>query len=203
MSDLGEKAGNSYCISLYFWWNSRWCDLPDHKSRKKNSTRNVVKINTYSATAAATAEPQETPATGGSNNSSRLTTENMNRMSEQLAAIGGQASASIVGVKNKTDAQDWFSEKQNNSKNVSFGIIYKENTKNYYIATTYNIVKEQHTVSVQLADETVVEGKVLDSDLQYNVAVITISKSKITQETQEKMHVAELDMAEVCAMEVM
>ena len=64
---------------------------------KKNSTRNVVKINTYSATAAATAEPQETPATGGSNNSSRLTTENMNRMSEQLAAIGGQASASIVG----------------------------------------------------------------------------------------------------------
>ena len=159
---------------------------------KKNSTRNVVKINTYSATAAATAEPQETPATGGSNNSSRLTTENMNRMSEQLAAIGGQASASIVGVKNKTDAQDWFSEKQNNSKNVSFGIIYKENTKNYYIATTYNIVKEQHTVSVQLADETVVEGKVLDSDLQYNVAVITISKSKITQETQEKMHVAEL-----------
>ena len=35
MSDLGEKAGNSYCISLYFWWNSRWCDLPDHKSRKK------------------------------------------------------------------------------------------------------------------------------------------------------------------------
>lgn len=159
---------------------------------KKSNTKNVVKINTYSATAPATYAPQETPATGGSNNSSRLTIENMNKMSEQLASIGGQASASIVGVKNKADAQDWFSEKQNNSKNVSFGIIYKENTKNYYIATTYNVVKEQHTVSVQLVDETVVEGKVLDSDSQYNVAVITISKSKILQETQEKLQVAEL-----------
>lgn len=160
---------------------------------KKENTKNVVKINTYSATAPVTCEPQETPATGDNNNaSSRLTIENMNKMSEQLAAIGGQASASIVGVKNKTDAQDWFSEKQNNSKNVSFGVIYKENTKNYYIATTYNVVKEQHTVKVQLVDETIVEGKVLDSDSQYNVAVITISKSKITQETQERMQVAEL-----------
>lgn len=159
---------------------------------KKSSTKNVVKINTYSATAPATSEPQETPATGSSNTNSRLTLENSNKMSEQLAAIGGQASASIVGVKNKTEAQDWFSEKQNNSKNVSFGVIYKENTKNYYIATTYSVVKEQHTVKVQLIDETVIEGKVIDSDVQYNVAVVTISKSKITQETQEKMQVAEL-----------
>ena len=89
-----------YFVNLFFFFTCT--------AAKKNSTRNVVKINTYSATAAATAEPQETPATGGSNNSSRLTTENMNRMSEQLAAIGGQASASIVGVKNKTDAQDFY-----------------------------------------------------------------------------------------------
>lgn len=158
-------------------------------------TKNVVKINTYDSKAETTAGPDGTSAPGSERTISKKnqTIEGINRLSEQLASIGNDANASIVGVQNKSDAQNWFSERQNNSKNVAFGVIYKETSTEYYIATVCDIVKEQPSVNIQLLDETSVEGKILGSDAQLNVAVVSIEKKNISAATMAQMEVADLD----------
>lgn len=146
-------------------------------------------ISTYSS-----ALPEESALseeTENSTGSSDISLNKVNRITRRLAAVGNTLDASLVGVRPKSSARDWYVEEDSGSK-TEYGILVQESEAYFYILTTRSIIQEQSSVLVKLMDDTTVEGSILGSDMQLNIAMLRVKKSDIPDKLLEKMKVAKL-----------
>lgn len=138
----------------------------------------------------ALSEEPEPTATSVVVEGKEITLSRVDKISQRLAAVGSRLDASLVGVKAKSKAKDWLEGKVN-SQAVEYGLLVQETTNFYYILTTCNVVQGQGVVTVQLMDDTTVEGTVLGSDIQLNMAIVRLKKSQIEQSLLAQMAVAQ------------
>lgn len=120
-----------------------------------------------------------------------ITLDRVDKISKRLASVGSKLDGSLVGVKAKTGEEDWLEDKKN-SQMVEYGILVQETGRFFYILTTYNIVQDQSTVTIELLDDTTVDGVVLGNDGQLNMAMIRVEKSDIEKSILAQMSVAQL-----------
>lgn len=152
----------------------------------------AIEVASYSQAPKATKKPSQDTKTENRSQRTGLSLEEQNRITERLAGIGDQANYSIVGVKSKGNAKNWYADDKNNSRLIAYGLVVQESARKYYIVTTCEILEDQSKVEVQLLDGNYVEGTVLGKDEQMDVAVISINKSDIRTSIQREMIVAQL-----------
>lgn len=109
--------------------------------------------------------------------------------SKRLAALGNNVKYSLVGISQKSGVQDWIVSRKS-VEMVGYGIIIQETKTFYYILTQKQIVKGHSKVTVQLMDDTTVEGTVLGSDVQMDLAMVRISRREIKTKVSSQMKVA-------------
>lgn len=160
------------------------------QNRFLKQEKDTVTINAY------TPVPEETtaPAVGKDKNETgqqELTLNDMNTISRRLSAVGTAVDTAMVGIKSMGNAKNWFANSQS-AETVAFGLIFQKSEKYYDILTTCDIVQEQSSVQVQLMDDTMIEGTILGSDVQLNMAVVRIKKADIKKSLLAQMSVAYL-----------
>lgn len=146
-----------------------------------------VKISTYSSSLPETSGLPEKAETQGN----EMNLNKANRFTQRLAAVGSKLDASLVGVKSKSSARGWLIG-EGSSQTVEYGLLVQESETAYDILTTQDVVQGQTSVIVQLMDDTTVEGTILGSDIQLNIAMICIQKSDIEEDLVSQMKVAKL-----------
>lgn len=120
-----------------------------------------------------------------------ITLNDVNRISRQLSAIGTNMDSAMVGIKGKEDSKPW-PEQGEEAPSVAYGLIFGESVKYFDILTTCEIVQKQPSVHVQLMDDTVIEGEILGSNAQLNVAVVRVKKEDIGEELLGQVTVARI-----------
>lgn len=113
------------------------------------------------------------------------------RLTKRLAAVGTRMDSALVGIQTKENAKNWFNQNKS-GRRMAYGLIFHSASSYYDVLTTSDIVQEQERVNVQLMDDTVIEGIILGSDEQLNLAVVRIKKKDIAPELRKQMTAAEL-----------
>lgn len=153
------------------------------------SERQVVEISTFTPMPEETMAPVDTKSKKTAEK--EMTLSDINKLSQRLSAVGTSMDSAMVGIESKVSTENWL-EKSQNAQSVSFGLIFREGEKYYDILTTCNTIQEQSSVNVQLMDDTMIDGSILGSDVQLNVAVVRIKKADIKKSLLEQMTVAHL-----------
>lgn len=151
----------------------------------------VVQINAYTPAPTPTDTPAPSPGKEKGSGKKELTLNDVNQISRRLSSVGTGMDSAIVGVKRKEDTVSWLEQKDERHP-VAYGMIFGESGKYYDILTTCDIIQKQPSVNIQLMNDTLVEGAILGSNAQLNLAVIRIKKADIGKELLEQMTVARL-----------
>lgn len=120
-----------------------------------------------------------------------LSLNDYHKLTKKLAAVGTRMDSALVGIQTKGNAKNWFSQNKT-GRRMAYGLIFDSATSYYDVLTTSEIVQEQELVNVQLLDDTIIEGVILGSDEQLNLAVVRIKKKDIAPELRKQMTTAEL-----------
>ncbi len=138
----------------------------------------VVQVHTVTPTPAP-AETSAPPENKGKDSGKKgITLNDVNRISRQLSAVGKNMDSAMVGIKRKEDSKPW-PEQAEEAPSMAYGLIFGESVKYFDILTTCETVQKQPSVRVQLMDDTMIEGEILGSNAQLNVAVVRIKKEDI------------------------
>ncbi len=152
----------------------------------------VVQIHTYTPAPTPTSTSATEPAVKEKRNGKKgLTLSDMNQLTKKLSAVGTEMDSAIVGVMRKEDTANWL-EQHDSVRSVVYGMIFGESGKYFDILTICEVIQQQPLVYVQLMDDTLVEGAILGSDAQLNLAVVRIKKEDIGASILERMTVAKL-----------
>lgn len=160
-----------------------------YDAKKENTSEKAV-ITEFSPAPKETSEP--TVKNEEKEYRLNYSVRNYNRITQKLADVGEKFNKSLVGIKGKGSIQSWLYNDITSGNKIEYGMLFQESEAFYYIVTTNSITQEQDKVEVQLQDETIVDGKVLGTDSQLDVALISIQKKDIAQKTKEQMQVAKL-----------
>lgn len=152
---------------------------------------NIVTIDTYTAEPVEPEKTEEPEKIQEPQKVETLSLRQVNKITQRLAAVGTGMSPSIVGIMPESSAQSILSGEISNMP-MAYGLIVQETDKKYYVLTTDTIVQERSYVQVQLADHTMIEGRVLGSDAQLNMAVVQIEKSDVKTNLLAQMTAAQL-----------
>ena len=150
-----------------------------------------VQINTYSPAPTPVETPVPSDDREKGSGKKELTLNDMDRISRKLSSVGASMNSALVGVNRKEDTVSWL-EQKDGVYPVAYGMIFGESGKYYDILTTCEIIQKQPSVNIQLMDDTLVEGTILGSNAQLNLAVVRIKKADIGKELLEQMAVAKL-----------
>ena len=72
------------------------------------------------------------------------------------------------------------------------GIIVEEDDANYYIVTNNHVVADADKIEVTFVDEKIVQAKVKGNDPDNDLAILTVEKKAVTEETKKKIAVAKM-----------
>ena len=72
------------------------------------------------------------------------------------------------------------------------GIIVEEDDANYYIVTNNHVVADADKIDVTFVDEKIVQAKVKGNDPDNDLAILTVEKKAVTEETKKKIAVAKM-----------
>lgn len=110
----------------------------------------------------------------------------------QIVAMNKPAMVNISAT-TKTQLQDFFRGSYYKDIPVSgSGFIISEDEDNYYIATNNHVVDNGSNLSVAFIDNTVAPATIKGKDSHNDLAVISVKKSDITEETKQKIKKVEI-----------
>ena len=98
---------------------------------------------------------------------------------------------SIVSITSKSLTDDVFNYDKYVEKSGS-GIIIRENNEEIYIITNYHVVENSKELVVQFIDNNNYEASVKGVSKRKDIAIISVDKSNIKEETKEKIKIASL-----------
>lgn len=88
----------------------------------------------------------------------------------------GEVSKAVVGVKNISQQNPWTDVQEGGTGS---GIIYKQENDKAYIVTNNHVIEDAQEIEIELANEEVVEAKLLGADSLTDLAVLEIDDEHI------------------------
>ena len=88
----------------------------------------------------------------------------------------GEVSKAVVGVKNISNQNPWTDVQEGGTGS---GIIYKQENDKAYIVTNNHVIEDAQEIKIELANEEVVEAKLLGADSLTDLAVLEIDDEHI------------------------
>src|SRR5699024_10544410 len=88
----------------------------------------------------------------------------------------GEVSKAVVGVKNISNQNPWTDVQEGGTGS---GIIYKQENNKAYIVTNNHVIEDAQEIEIELANEEVVEAKLLGADSFTDLAVLEIDDEHI------------------------
>ena len=88
------------------------------------------------------------------------------------------------------EVQSFFGTQMQEAKSAGSGIIIDENDDELFIATNNHVVAGSEKLTVTFADENSVEGTIKGTDSKLDLAVVSVKKADISDETKQKIKIA-------------
>ncbi len=88
------------------------------------------------------------------------------------------------------EVQSFFGTQMQEAKSAGSGIIIDENDDELFIATNNHVVAGSEKLTVTFADEKSVEGTIKGTDSKLDLAVVSVKKADISDETKQKIKIA-------------
>ncbi|MBQ6353648.1 MAG: trypsin-like peptidase domain-containing protein [Lachnospiraceae bacterium] len=88
------------------------------------------------------------------------------------------------------EVQSFFGTQMQEAKSAGSGIIINENDDELFIATNNHVVAGSEKLTVTFADENSVEGTIKGTDSKLDLAVVSVKKADISDETKQKIKIA-------------
>ena len=88
------------------------------------------------------------------------------------------------------EVQSFFGTQMQEAKSAGSGIIIDENDDELFIATNNHVVAGSEKLTVTFADENSVEGTIKGTDSKLDLAVVSVKKADIADETKQKIKIA-------------
>ena len=112
-----------------------------------------------------------------------------------VSAIADAAMPSLVAITNQSvqEMMNWFGQSQvYESESSGSGIIVGQTDTELLIVTNNHVVEGAQTLSVGFVDETAAEGHINGTDADHDIAVISVNKSDLSEDTLSKIKVIEI-----------
>ena len=112
-----------------------------------------------------------------------------------VSAIADAAMPSLVAITNQSvqEMMNWFGQSQvYESESSGSGIIVGQTDTELLIVTNNHVVEGAQTLSVGFVDETAAEGHINGTDADHYIAVISVNKSDLSEDTLSKIKVIEI-----------
>ena len=129
---------------------------------------------------------------------------NKGQSSQPIASIGNDVTAvvdkcmpSVVTISAMTEIElsSWFNFGTTQKYEVpssGSGILIGEDDDEYLIVTNNHVVEDANELTVAFIDETTASAQVKGKDSEYDVAVIAVKKTDVSEETKSKIDIAEI-----------
>lgn len=120
-----------------------------------------------------------------------LTLERIEESYELIRKTVKQYNNAIVVVSGMMQGVDWF-DNPSQMEEAAFGVILAEDAERLYILTSYDSVRNAESFQVTFTDNTAIEAKLRGMDKETNLAVLSVTKRQLKEETLEKILVAKI-----------
>lgn len=120
-----------------------------------------------------------------------LTLERIEESYELIRKTVKQYNHAIVVVSGMMQGVDWF-DNPSQMEEAAFGVILAEDAERLYILTSYDSVRNAESFQVTFTDNTAIEAKLRGMDKETNLAVLSVTKRQLKEETLEKILVAKI-----------
>ena len=120
-----------------------------------------------------------------------LTLERIEEAYDLIRKTVKQYNNAIVVVSGLMQGVDWF-DNPSKMEEAAFGVILAEDAERLYILTSYDSVQNAESFQITFTDNTIIEAKLRGTDKETNLAVLSVAKRQLTDETLEKVLVAKL-----------
>ncbi len=136
-------------------------------------------------------EPIKLEGTKEETQISQVETETITAVVTDVTKVVETAMPCVVSITNFYTAMDWYGDESEEEASGS-GIIVGENESELLIVTNYHVIEDSNELSVQFIDDSEVLAYVKGTDIEHDLAVITVFLSDITEETKQKIAIATL-----------
>ncbi|MCR5293111.1 MAG: trypsin-like peptidase domain-containing protein [Eubacterium sp.] len=139
---------------------------------------------------------EETASTDNSKGVAVQTTSTASNTSGTLnydvAEIAAKAKTSIVSINTvtKKTVQYFFQSYEQESKGAGSGIVIGQTDDVLYISTNYHVIEGASTITVGFSDGSLIEADVRGYDSDYDIAVLEVKKTDISEDTMNAITVA-------------
>ena len=120
-----------------------------------------------------------------------LTLERIEEAYDLIRKTVKQYNNAIVVVSGLMQGVDWF-DNPSKMEEAAFGVILAEDAERLYILTSYDSVQNAESFQITFTDNTIIEAKLRGTDKETNLAVLSVAKRELADETMEKILVAKL-----------
>ena len=120
-----------------------------------------------------------------------LTLERIEESYELIRKTVKQYNNAIVVVSGMMQGVDWF-DNPSKMEEPAFGVILAEDTERLYILTSYDNVRNAESFQITFTDNETIEAKLRGIDKETNLAVLSVTKRQMKEETLEKILVAKI-----------
>lgn len=121
----------------------------------------------------------------------QMETETITAVVTDVTKVVETAMPCVVSITNFYTAMDWYGDESEEEASGS-GIIVGENESELLIVTNYHVIEDNNELSVQFIDDSEVLAYVKGTDIEHDLAVITVFLSDIAEETKQKIAIATL-----------
>ena len=110
---------------------------------------------------------------------------------QKLYQVGNSVADSLVTVIAKSSDMGWTNELDESQVQAS-GLIFAENSQNYYILTETSVLTGAARIVGRFCDRTAANGVIQKQDPVTGSAVVTVSAANIQKKTKDAISIAEL-----------
>ncbi len=134
---------------------------------------------------------EEEPIVQDSTEEQELTIDSYRELNVLLGEVVSEAKKSVVHVSGITQDQSWITG-INKPSSQTTGLIVADNGRELLILTNYSSMKEEQLYKVEFSDGSVHEAVMKQKDGTTDLAIFSVAKSGITEETWNQIKVAML-----------
>ena len=98
-----------------------------------------------------------------------------------ISEIYKNVGSSVVGITSKSYVFDWFNN-QRESQASGSGVIIDQTATAFYVVTNYHVVTDASDVMVEVANNQIINSKLIGYDEDTDLAVLSIEKKDIPED---------------------
>jgi serine protease Do len=115
------------------------------------------------------------------NNSNDINTQEVVSLdvSTRITEVVEVVTPTVVGITNIVHRADFLEQQQESEAGTGSGVIYKKDNRYAYIVTNHHVIEGADEIEVLLNDDTVLEARLLGTDLFSDLAVLRVDGDAI------------------------